>query len=73
MRDLYDLNFARGFPAFSSQEIGSSLVSFQMILEAAQFELVRFDFHSLGSKLKNNPGIQPMDKLNWSLMSAESI
>ena len=36
-----------GFQAFSSQEIGSSLISFQMILEARQSELLKFDFHSL--------------------------
>ena len=35
-----------GFSIFSSQEIGSSLVSFQMIFEALQSEL----FHSLSSK-----------------------
>ena len=40
---------------FSSQEIGSGLVSFQMIFEALQSELVRFDFHFLRSKLQKIP------------------
>ena len=35
---------------FSSQEIGASLVSFQMIFEALQSEQLRFKFYSLGSK-----------------------
>ena len=47
--------FKIGFSMFSSQEIGSGLVSFQMIFEALQSDLVRFDFHSLRSKLKKIP------------------
>ena len=35
---------------FSSQEIGSSLVSFLMIFEAQQPELFRFIFRALSSK-----------------------
>ena len=34
-----------------SQEIGSTLVSFQMIFETLPSELFRFDFHSLSSKI----------------------
>ena len=44
-----------GFSMFSSQEIGPSLVSFQMIFEALQSELFRFKFHSLGSKILKIP------------------
>ena len=40
---------------FVSQEIGSSLVSFQMIFEALQSELFRFNFHSLSSKILKIP------------------
>ena len=32
---------------FDSQEIGSGLVSFEMIFEALQTELLRFSFHTL--------------------------
>ena len=38
--------FKIGFSGFSSQEIGPSLVSFQMIFEALQSELSRFKFHT---------------------------
>ena len=38
-----------------SQEIGLSLVPFQMIFEAPQSELFRFKFHSLGSKILKIP------------------
>ena len=41
---------------FGFQEIGSSLVSFQMILEALQSELFRFTFHLLNSKIVKIPG-----------------
>jgi len=44
----------RRFPAFCSQEIGSSLVSFQMIFEALQSQPVRFNFHLLRSKLQKS-------------------
>ena len=40
---------------FSSQEIGSGSVSFQMIFEDLQSELVRFYFHLLRSKLQKIP------------------
>ena len=46
-----------GFLIFRTQEIGSSLVSFQMIFEALQSEL--FNFHFISSKILKNPGIQP--------------
>ena len=39
-----------GFLIFSSQEIGSGLVSFKMIFEALQSELFRLNFPSLSSK-----------------------
>ena len=37
------------FLTSSSQEIGSGLVSLEMIFQALQFELFRFKFHLLGS------------------------
>ena len=40
---------------FSSQEIGSSLVSFFMIFEALKSELYRSKFHSLSSKILRIP------------------
>ena len=39
------------FPMFSSQEIGSSLVLLEMILESLQSGIFRFKFHSLDSKI----------------------
>ena len=44
-----------GFSIFSAQEIGSSLELFQMIFEALQFELFRFNFHSMSSKILKIP------------------
>ena len=44
-----------GFPRLSSQEIGSSLVSLEMIFEALQSELFRFKFHTLSSKILKIP------------------
>ena len=41
---------------FGSQEIGSGWVSFGMIFEALQSELLRFPFHSLGPKILKIPG-----------------
>ena len=38
--------FKYEFSIFNSQEIGSSLISFEMIFEALQSELLRFDIHS---------------------------
>ena len=40
---------------FSSQEIGSGLVSFYMIFEALQSALFGFNFHSLSSKTLKIP------------------
>ena len=40
---------------FSSQEIGTGLVSFKMIFEALQFKLFRFNFYSLSSKILKIP------------------
>ena len=42
----------------SAQEIGSSLVSFELIFEALQFEKFCFNFHSPSLKNPKNPGIQ---------------
>ena len=39
------------FSMFSSQEIGSNLLSFEKIFEALQSELSRFKSHSLSSKI----------------------
>ena len=40
-----------GFSIFSTKEIGSSSVSFQMVFEALDSELFRFNFHSMSSKI----------------------
>ena len=48
-----------GFPAFSSQEIGLSSVSFQMIFEALQSELIRFDFSLTEVKTPKIPEFNP--------------
>ena len=45
----------RWFSIFSTQGIGSSLVSFQIIFEALQSELVIFDFYLMRSKLQKIP------------------
>ena len=39
------------FSIFSSQEISPSLLSFQVIFEALQSELIRYKLHSPGSKI----------------------
>ena len=46
------------FPLFDPQEIGSTLVSFQMIFEALQSEQLKLSFYWV-ENLKN-PGIQPI-------------
>ena len=51
-----------GFLMFSSQEIGSSSVSLEIIFQALQSELFRFKFFFAGLKNPKNPGIQPMHK-----------
>ena len=43
------------FAMFGSQGIVSRLVSFKMIFETLQSQLIRFKFHSLGSKLQKIP------------------
>ena len=43
------------FSEFSSQEIGSRLISFEMIFKSLQLELFRFWFHSLSSKILKIP------------------
>ena len=40
----------------SPQEIGSSLVSFEMIFQALQYDLLRFKFHSPSPKILKTPG-----------------
>ena len=44
------------FSIFSSREIASSLVSSHMIFEALQYEIFRFEFYSLKSKIQKIPG-----------------
>ena len=39
------------FSMFSSQDIGSSLVLFEMVFEALKSKLFKFELHSLGPKL----------------------
>ena len=51
-------NLKLNFPFFGSQEIGSTLVSFQMIFEALQSELFRKVSFTEFENPKNN-GIQP--------------
>ena len=43
------------FLRFNSPEIGSSLISSEMVFEALQSEIFRFKFHFLGSKLQKIP------------------
>ena len=43
------------FSVSSSQEIGSSLVSFEMIFEALQSEIFRFKFRLLSSEIVKIP------------------
>ena len=43
--------FENGFSMFGYQEMSSGLVSFPMIFEALQSELLSFKFHSLNSKI----------------------
>ena len=45
------------FPAFSSQEIGSILVSFRIIFEAYNLGQIRLWLTEVENQ--NNPGIQP--------------
>ena len=56
-----------GFLRFSSQEIGSSLISLWMIFEALQSELFRFKFHSLGSKILKFPEFNLTMSLKFAL------
>ena len=56
--------FKSGFSKFCSQEIGSGWVSFQMIFEALQFELFRFNFRSLSSKILKIPEFNLLIALN---------
>ena len=44
-----------GFLRFSSQEIGSSLLSLEVIFEALQSELPRFNLHALSLKIPKIP------------------
>ena len=48
--------FKNGFLRLSAQEIGSSLVSLEIIFEPLRIELFRFEFHSLSSKILKIPG-----------------
>ena len=51
--------FKNRFSMLSSQEIGWSLVLFQMIFECLQSELVRFDLHLLRPKRQKIPECNP--------------
>ena len=50
---------------FGSQEIGSGLVSLEMIFEALQSELLRFIFSLLSSKIPKIPGFNLIMTLIW--------
>ena len=52
--NTFFIEFKNVFSIFSSQEIGSSLISLGMIFQALHSELFRFKFHSLGSKIKKS-------------------
>ena len=55
-----------GFSVFSSHEIASGLVSFEMIFEALLFKLSRLMFHLLNSKILRIPGFNlAMDHWQW--------
>ena len=48
------------FSVFSSQEIGSRLISFEMNFKSLQLELIRFLFHSLSLKILKILEFNPM-------------
>ena len=58
--------FKNRFSIFSSQEIGSSLVSLEMIFQALYSELFKFKFYSLGSKIKKIPEFSLVIKHNFT-------
>ena len=60
-------NLNNGFPTFSSPEIGSSLMSFQMIFKALKFDLFRFKSYT-GFKNPKIPRIQPNDNVEVLLV-----
>ena len=64
-------NAKKIFLRFSSQEIGLSLVSMEMIFETRQSELFRFKFHTLISKMLKIPEFNPIieDWITMELMS----
>ena len=54
------------FPIFGSQEIGSGLISFQMLFAALWSELIRSKFHSLSSKILEIPEFNlVIGEVNW--------
>ena len=57
--------FKNQFSMLSYQEIGSSLLLFQIIFEALQSELFRFKFHTLSETLKTNIFIGPWTAEPW--------
>ena len=61
--------FKNVFSIFSSQEIGSSLVSLEMIFRALHSELFRFKFHSLGSKIEKIPEFSLTITVKWFFIS----
>ena len=57
--------FKTGISIFSSQGMGSTLVSLRMIFKALQSELFRLKFHFLESKLQKIPEFNLMIGANW--------
>ena len=58
--------FKLGFSVFSSHEIASGLISFEMIFEALLFKLSRLMFHLLNSKILGILGFNlAMDHWQW--------
>ena len=69
----------RWFFRFSSQEIGSSMISLEMIFEALRSELFRFKFHILSSKILKFSEFNllilddPYRAVRWSLIKVLSM
>ena len=67
------LTLKSGLYTFGSQDIDSSLVSFEMIFEALQLELFNFKLHSLSSTILKIPGFNLVIYMNLnSEMTHES-
>ena len=59
--------FKTGISIFSSQGMGSTLVSLRMIFKALQSELFRFKFHSLSSKILKIPEFSLLIRWRYNL------